>query len=127
MKTNNSAAVLQAAAEGQGIALARSVMARDDLASGRLVRLFADISFPSVLAYFVMYRAETSLFPRVIAFRKWLLEEGQMGELSWSDPVVACGSSAEPHARLLVQLGFQFRKVVASGLGKAGRCCAATL
>ncbi|MFP3663362.1 LysR substrate-binding domain-containing protein, partial [Burkholderia sp. SIMBA_043] len=44
MQINNSAAVLQAAIEGHGIALARSVMAGDDLASGRLVRLFPDIS-----------------------------------------------------------------------------------
>ncbi len=82
LKINNSAAVLQAAAEGQGIALARSVMARDDLASGRLVKLFPDISFPSALAYFVVYRAETSHFPRVIAFREWLLEEAAKWESS---------------------------------------------
>jgi LysR family glycine cleavage system transcriptional activator len=31
MKINNSAAILQAAVEGHGIALARTVMARDDL------------------------------------------------------------------------------------------------
>jgi LysR family glycine cleavage system transcriptional activator len=45
MKINNSAAVLQAAVEGHGIALARSVMARDDLAAGRLVRLFGKIRY----------------------------------------------------------------------------------
>src|SRR3546814_326490 len=43
MQINNSAAVLQAAIEGRGIALARSVMAHDDLAAGRLVRLFPEI------------------------------------------------------------------------------------
>lgn len=56
MKINNSAAVLQAAVEGQGIALARSVMAHDDVMSGRLVRLFGDIRFQSPLAYYVIYR-----------------------------------------------------------------------
>ena len=75
MKINNSAAVLQAAIEGQGVALARSVMARDDLASGRLVRLFPDISFASGLAYYVVYRPECANLPRLAAFRDWLLSE----------------------------------------------------
>jgi LysR family glycine cleavage system transcriptional activator len=75
MKINNSAAVLQAAAEGHGIALARSVMARDDLTSGRLVRLFPEIAFPSPLAYYVVYRPECSTKPKLAAFRDWLIKE----------------------------------------------------
>jgi LysR family glycine cleavage system transcriptional activator len=75
MKINNSAAVLQAAIEGQGIALARSVMAHDDLATGRLVRLFPEMSFASALAYYVVYRPEYASLPKLIAFRDWLLEE----------------------------------------------------
>lgn len=75
MKINNSAAVLQAAIDGQGIALARSVMARDDVASGRLVRLFPNIDFASPLAYFIVYRAESQSLPRLVAFRDWLLSE----------------------------------------------------
>lgn len=75
MKINNSAAVLQAAAEGQGIALARSVMAHDDLTSGRLVRLFPEITFSSPLAYYVVYRAECASKPKLAAFRDWLIEE----------------------------------------------------
>lgn len=75
MKINNSAAVLQAAVEGQGVALARSVMARDDLAAGRLVRLFPEISFASALAYYVVYRPECASLPKLTAFRNWLLKE----------------------------------------------------
>jgi len=75
MKINNSAAVLQAAAEGHGVALARSVMARDDLASGRLVRLFPEISVASELAYYVVYRPECASLPRLTTFRDWLLVE----------------------------------------------------
>ncbi|BBP59484.1 transcriptional regulator GcvA [Pseudomonas sp. St316] len=75
MKINNSAAVLQAAIDGQGIALARSVMARDDLAAGRLIRLFPDIHFASPLAYYVVYRPECASLPRLKAFRDWLFEE----------------------------------------------------
>lgn len=74
MKINNSAAVLQAAIDGQGIALARSVMARDDLAAGRLMRLFPEIKFESTLAYYVVYRQECATLPRLKAFRDWLFE-----------------------------------------------------
>ncbi|MBR0859166.1 transcriptional regulator GcvA [Bradyrhizobium liaoningense] len=72
---NNSAAVLQAAMEGQGVALARSIMARDDIASGRLVRLFPEITLPSSLSYYVVYRPESAGLPRLLAFRDWLFEE----------------------------------------------------
>jgi LysR family glycine cleavage system transcriptional activator len=75
MKINNSAAVLQAAIEGRGVALARSVMAHDDLAAGRLVRLFAEVRFESELAYYVVYRPECANLPRVVAFRDWLRNE----------------------------------------------------
>ncbi|MBB3060322.1 transcriptional regulator GcvA [Microbulbifer rhizosphaerae] len=75
MKINNSAAVLQAAIEGQGVALARSVMAHDDLATERLVRPFPEITFASPLAYYVVYRAECSSLPKLVAFRDWLLKE----------------------------------------------------
>lgn len=75
MRINNSAAVLQAAIEGRGVALARSVMARDDLAAGRLMRLYPDISFESALSYYVVYRPESAGLPRLAAFRAWLFEE----------------------------------------------------
>ena len=75
MKINNSAAVLQAAAEGHGVALARSVMAHDDIASGRLVRLCGAMTFLSPLAYYVVYRPESAGLPRLATFRGWLLEE----------------------------------------------------
>jgi LysR family glycine cleavage system transcriptional activator len=67
--------VLQAAIDGQGVALARSIMARDDLAAGRLVRLFREVELPSVLAYYVVYRPECASLPKLVAFRDWLVEE----------------------------------------------------
>lgn len=76
LRINNSAAVLQAAIDGRGVALARSVMAHDDVASGRLVRMFPQIHVPSPLAYYVVYREDTAQLPRVAAFREWLLEHG---------------------------------------------------
>ena len=75
LRINNSAAVLQAAIDGQGVALARSVMAHDDLAAGRLVRLFPQVRLESTLAYYVVYRPECIAQPKVAAFRDWLLRE----------------------------------------------------
>ena len=75
LRINNSAAVLQAAIDGQGVALARSVMAHDDLAAGRLVRLFPQVRLESALAYYVVYRPECIAPPKVAAFRDWLLRE----------------------------------------------------
>lgn len=75
LKINNSAAVLQAAMDGSGIALARSIMAHDDLIAGRLVRLLPHIRHESRLAYHVVYRPEQSRLPQLVAFRDWLLEE----------------------------------------------------
>jgi LysR family glycine cleavage system transcriptional activator len=79
LRINNSAAVLQAAIDGHGIALARSIMARDDLAAGRLVRLFPKIALASRLAYYVVYRPECADLPRLVAFRDWLIDEASNG------------------------------------------------
>lgn len=51
MQQSHSAVVLQAVIDGHGIALARSVMASDDLKTGRLIRLYPDMQCSSVLAY----------------------------------------------------------------------------
>ena len=75
MEINNSAAVLQAAIEGRGVALARSIMAHDDLAAGRLLRLFPEIQFDSELSYYVVYRPECASQPPLAAFRDWLISE----------------------------------------------------
>ncbi|MGE6756844.1 LysR substrate-binding domain-containing protein [Corallococcus interemptor] len=75
LRINNSASVLQAAIGGQGVALARGIMAHDDLAAGRRVRLFPEAEFPSVLAYYVVYRPECATPPKLVAFRDWLVRE----------------------------------------------------
>ncbi len=75
MRIDNSAAVLQAAIEGRGVALARSILANDDLAAGRILRLFPEVKVPSKLAYYVVYRAEYSSLPKLRAFRDWLIDE----------------------------------------------------
>jgi LysR family glycine cleavage system transcriptional activator len=61
------------------VALGRSIMARDDLATGRLIRLFPDMTLASDLAYYVVYRAESATSPKLVAFRDWLFEEASVG------------------------------------------------
>ena len=75
LRINNSAAVVQAAIEGQGIALGRSVMVRDDLTSGRLIRPFGEVKSAVALAYYVVYRPECGELAKVQAFRDWLLTQ----------------------------------------------------
>ncbi|CDX57687.1 DNA-binding transcriptional dual regulator [Mesorhizobium plurifarium] len=75
MRIDNSAAVLQAAIEKRGVALARSILARDDMAAERLQRLFTAVKVPSKLAYYLVYRSEYASLPKLQAFRNWLTEE----------------------------------------------------
>ena len=69
---------LQAAIEGQGVALASSVLAADDLSAGRLVMPF-DVSVcdPLDFAYYVVVPKRAVSVPKVAAFRGWLLDEIQ--------------------------------------------------
>ena len=73
---NDSSMLIQAAVAGQGIALARSVLAEDDLEAGRLVRLFEQ-ALPAELAYYLVYPPEHGQRPTVQAFRSWVLEQRQ--------------------------------------------------
>ncbi|MBO6634200.1 transcriptional regulator GcvA [Parvibaculum sp.] len=68
---------LQAAASGQGVALANDTLAMADLAEGRLVRLF-DIEMPDEEGYWLVY-PEGNRKPKVDAFRRWIREEAGLG------------------------------------------------
>jgi LysR family glycine cleavage system transcriptional activator len=72
----DSAMVVQAAAEGQGVAIARRVLAAADLAAGRLVQPF-EVSVPHDLAYYLVSPEATAEQPRIKAFRAWLLTEAE--------------------------------------------------
>jgi len=67
--------VIQAAKQGDGVALARSVLVGDSLASGRLVKPF-DVSLPANYAYYVVCPEANLSRPKVKAFRQWLFAEG---------------------------------------------------
>ena len=66
--------IAQAAVAGEGVALGRSVLVADALASGRLVRLF-DIALPAVFGYWLAAPSQAWRRPKVRAFRDWLLDE----------------------------------------------------
>ncbi|MDH2546073.1 LysR substrate-binding domain-containing protein [Acinetobacter baumannii] len=74
-KINNSAGVLQLAIEGHGIALARSVIACDDLKKGNVMRLYPELTCLSPLAYYIVYREDCCTSSKLIAFKKWLIQE----------------------------------------------------
>lgn len=74
----DSSLVIQAAIAGHGVALARGALAADDLAAGRLVKLF-DLDLPSEVAYYVVAPERHFTRPKVAAFHEWLLEEAEAG------------------------------------------------
>jgi len=68
--------VLLAAEQGDGVALARSVLVQDALAAGRLVKPF-DITMPTEYAYYMVCPHENLDRPKVKAFRQWLIDEAR--------------------------------------------------
>ena len=71
---NDSSMVLQAAVDGQGVALGRSALALDDLTAGRLVRPF-DFSLPAEYAYYILCPERIANRPNIKTFREWLLAQ----------------------------------------------------
>jgi len=66
--------VVQAAIEGEGVALGRSVLVAEDIAAGRLVRPFETV-MPTEFGYWVVTTEAAAQLPRAQAFRQWLLDE----------------------------------------------------
>jgi LysR family transcriptional regulator, glycine cleavage system transcriptional activator len=71
---NRASMLIDAAVDGQGIALARTTLAAWDLINGRLVRPFP-ISLPLNKTYWIVCPKVTAALPKVTAFRNWLLAE----------------------------------------------------
>ncbi len=66
--------IIDAAGDGQGVALARKVLAAGDLLSGRLVRPFG-LALPVAYAYYIVCAKPAAERPKVKIFRDWLLAE----------------------------------------------------
>jgi LysR family glycine cleavage system transcriptional activator len=75
---NYSNLMLQAAIDGLGVALTQNALAGDDLAAGRLVRLF-DVTLPTDFAYYVVTPSLAAMRPKIVAFRDWLIDEANLG------------------------------------------------
>jgi LysR family transcriptional regulator, glycine cleavage system transcriptional activator len=71
---NRVSMVIDAAINGQGVALARTTLAAWDLINGRLVRPFPD-SLPLSRTYWIICPKATSNLPKIATFRNWLLAE----------------------------------------------------
>jgi LysR family glycine cleavage system transcriptional activator len=65
---------IQAAMEGQGVALASPIIVATDLAAGRLAQPFK-LAVSGGFAYYVVTPRASADAPKVTAFRDWLIEE----------------------------------------------------
>ncbi|MCJ8340656.1 MAG: transcriptional regulator GcvA [Pseudomonadales bacterium] len=68
--------VLDAAVEGQGVALARSALAARDLLSGRLLRLFPQ-AMPAPFGYYLVCSKAAANHSKVQRFIAWVLEQAE--------------------------------------------------
>ncbi|MEJ0002562.1 MAG: transcriptional regulator GcvA [Pararobbsia sp.] len=73
----DSSLLLQAAVDGQGIAMVRASLAAELLALGQLVRLFDPIAAPSPWSYFLVTSKANAQRPTVQAFRDWIVAEAR--------------------------------------------------
>jgi LysR family glycine cleavage system transcriptional activator len=71
---NRASMLIDAAIDGQGIALARTALAAWDLISGRLVRP-VDVSLRVANTYWIVCPKAVSNIPKVATFRDWVLAE----------------------------------------------------
>lgn len=75
----DSVMLLEAAAQGLGVALARSGLIEQDLRTGRLVRPFA-VDIASELGFWAVWRADSRKLRRIHVLRDWLLESAHQSE-----------------------------------------------
>jgi len=78
---SDDALVLQAAINGQGVAITRDPLASDDLAAGLLVRPFPQTT-PDLFAYYLVCAPERAQEPKIVAFREWIVGAMQ-ADPSW--------------------------------------------
>jgi LysR family glycine cleavage system transcriptional activator len=71
---NRASMIIDAAVDGQGIALARTTLAAWDLINGRLARPFT-AALRLSKSYWIVCPKATSTLPKITTFRDWLLTE----------------------------------------------------
>jgi LysR family glycine cleavage system transcriptional activator len=85
LRFSDGALALQAAASGQGVALASKALALGHLAAGRLIKPFK-LSLVTDFGYYVVCAKTRADEPDLLSFRRWLLAEAQR------EPVMRSGS-----------------------------------
>jgi len=70
--------VIDAAIDGLGVALAKRNWISRDVAAGRLVELFPDLTLPVEFSYYLVYPESRADDPRIQAFATWVREERAM-------------------------------------------------
>lgn len=78
-KFPDTSLAIQAAIDDFGIALARSAHVEDDLAAGRLVKLF-DVMSPSRVGYYFVCPKGREDEPNIRAFHDWVVEEATVSQ-----------------------------------------------
>ncbi|GAM97123.1 glycine cleavage system transcriptional activator GcvA [alpha proteobacterium U9-1i] len=81
LRLNQSSLVIEAAAAGKGVALAKRQLAAADIAAGRLVAPFEGDEQPLNFAYWLIWRKGRTVSPGLKAFLDWLREEAGQGEV----------------------------------------------
>lgn len=76
---SSASLTIEAALDGQGVALGLPVLALADIQTGRLVAPFGR-QVPIEFAYWIVCPMITAQRPKIIAFRKWLLDEARRDE-----------------------------------------------
>jgi LysR family glycine cleavage system transcriptional activator len=71
---NQASMTIDAAVDGQGLALARTALASSDLIAGRLVRPF-DLALDAPFAFWIVCPKSAAELPKIATFRAWLLQE----------------------------------------------------
>jgi LysR family glycine cleavage system transcriptional activator len=85
LRFNRADLMLEAAANGLGLALARRSLVLADLAAGRLVRALAHEA-PAQFSYYLVCLPEVAEKPTVVALRNWLIEECEQTTREASTP-----------------------------------------
>jgi LysR family glycine cleavage system transcriptional activator len=71
---NQASMAIDAAIQGQGVAMARTALAAWDLLAGRLVRPF-ELALEAPFALWIVCPRATATLPKISTFRQWLLDE----------------------------------------------------
>jgi LysR family glycine cleavage system transcriptional activator len=75
LRINATAAVVQAAVAGQGVALVRRALVANELSTGRLSELFPKRRWPIRWAYYVVAAPQSLRRREVAAFYQWLIDD----------------------------------------------------